>query len=134
MPLVVGTHVGQFDICAVLGAGAMGEVYAAVDPRLGRKIALKVLPAEFADDPERAARFEREARAVAALNHPNIVTVHSVERLDGVHVLTMELVEGRTLANVIPNTDSSSTSSCRSPFRWRMPSAPRMRRASPIAI
>ena len=102
MPLVVGTHVGQFEICAVLGAGAMGEVYAAVDPRLGRKIALKVLPAEFADDPERAARFEREARAVAALNHPNIVTVHSVERLDGVHVLTMELVEGRTLANVIP--------------------------------
>ena len=80
----------------------MGEVYAAIDPRLGRKIALKVLPAEFAADPDRAARFEREARAIAALNHPNIVTVHSVETLDGLPVLTMELVEGRTLADLIP--------------------------------
>jgi Tol biopolymer transport system component len=102
MPLSDGTRLGSYEILSALGAGGMGEVYAAIDQRLGRKIALKVLPAEFAADPDRAVRFEREARAIAALNHPNIVTVHSVETLDGLPVLTMELVEGRTLADLIP--------------------------------
>jgi serine/threonine protein kinase len=85
-----------------LGAGGMGEVYAADDLKLGRRVALKVLPRDMAADPERLHRFQREARAVAALNHPNIVTIYTVEEADGVQFLTMELVEGKTLTDVIP--------------------------------
>lgn len=81
----------------------MGEVYRARDSRLERDVALKVLPTEVSDDPERLRRFEREAKALAAVNHPNIVTVHSVEEADGVRFLTMELVEGRTLGELIPS-------------------------------
>ena len=73
----------------------MGVVYRAHDENLDRDVAIKVLPEEVAQNPERLARFDREAKAVAALNHPNIVTIHSVEEDDGVHFLTMELVEGR---------------------------------------
>ena len=80
----------------------MGEVYRATDTKLGRDVALKVLPPDLARDPERLARFQREARAVAALNHPHIVTIFSVEEVEGVHFLTMELVEGRTLDRRIP--------------------------------
>ena len=80
----------------------MGEVYRATDTKLGRDVALKVLPAEMAADPERLERFRREARAVAALNHPHIVTIHSVEDADGVHFLTMEVVEGQSLDRLIP--------------------------------
>src|SRR5262245_37018102 len=80
----------------------MGEVYAADDTRLGRRVALKVLSRELAMDADRRERFEREARAVAALNHPNIVTIYSVEEADGVPFLTLELVEGRTLDAIIP--------------------------------
>jgi serine/threonine protein kinase len=79
----------------------MGEVYRATDTRLHRDVALKVLPPTVSGDPARFDRFQREARAVAALNHPNIVTIHSVEESGGVHFLTMELVEGRTLAGVL---------------------------------
>jgi Tol biopolymer transport system component len=87
-----------------IGKGGMGEVYAAEDTKLRRRVALKVLPQEMAADPDRQARFEREARAVAALNHPNIVTLHSVEEVDGVRFITMELVEGKTLAEMLPRT------------------------------
>ena len=80
----------------------MGEVWVAEDTKLGRKVALKTLPPDLANDPDRRARFEREARAIAALNHPNIVTIHSVEESNGVAFLTMELVEGKTLTDVIP--------------------------------
>jgi serine/threonine protein kinase len=80
----------------------MGEVYRAVDPRLNRQIALKVLPRDLARDPERIERFQREARTVAGLNHPHIVTIYSVEHADGVHFLTMELVEGQTLDRLVP--------------------------------
>ena len=80
----------------------MGEVYEAEDTKLHRRVALKVLPASVAGDPESRERFEREARAVAALNHPNIVTIHSVEESDGLLFLTMELVEGQSLADLIP--------------------------------
>ncbi len=81
----------------------MGDVYRATDTKLGRSVALKILPPEMAHDPDRLARFQREARAVAALNHPHIVTLHSVEEAEGVHFLTMELVEGSSLHSLIPD-------------------------------
>ncbi len=97
MALNAGSRLGPYDIVGALGAGGMGEVYRAHDPRLGRDVALKVLPAAVAADPARLARFEREARAVAALTHPNIVTLYSIEDAGGVRFLTMELVEGESL-------------------------------------
>src|ERR1700738_5038482 len=97
MALAPGTRLGIYEIQSPLGAGGMGEVYRATDTRLGRDVALKILPAEMARDPERLARFRREARAVATLNHPHIVTIFSVEEADGIHFLTMELVEGQSL-------------------------------------
>src|SRR5450432_3708664 len=95
--LVSGQSLSHSRIVDKIGAGGMGEVYRATDTKLNRDVALKVLPAEMALDPERLARFQREARAVAALNHPHIVTIYSVEELDGVHFLTMELVDGQPL-------------------------------------
>src|ERR1039458_2426671 len=102
MPLSSGTRLGPYEIQSPLGAGGMGEVYRATDTKLGRDVALKVLPAEMAHDPERLARFRREAKALAQLDHPNIVTIHSVEECDGVHFLTMQLVEGQPLDRLIP--------------------------------
>jgi serine/threonine protein kinase len=87
----------HYRVTAAIGTGEMGEVYRATDTKLGRDVALKVLPAEMASSPERLERFRREARAVAGLNHPQIVTIHSVEEADGVHFFTMELVEGQAL-------------------------------------
>ena len=101
MPLAPSTRLGTYEILGPLGAGGMGEVYRAKDLRLGREVAVKVLPSEVASSPERLARFEREARTVAGLNHPNIVTLHSVEDEDGVRFLTMELVEGQTLSDLV---------------------------------
>ncbi len=100
--LAKGTRLGDFEILSLLGAGGMGEVYRASDLKLGREVALKVLPLEMATDPARLKRFQREARAVAALNHPHIVTIHSVEEAEGRHFLTMELVEGVALSQLIP--------------------------------
>jgi serine/threonine protein kinase/Tfp pilus assembly protein PilF len=100
--LSTGAHLGPYDILGPLGSGGMGEVYRARDPRLGRDIAIKVLPAAFSTDPDRLRRFEQEARAAAALNHPNIVTIHSVEEASGIRFLTMELVEGTSLSDLIP--------------------------------
>jgi serine/threonine protein kinase len=96
------SSLSHYRIVSPLGSGGMGEVYLAEDTKLGRRVALKVLAPEVAADPERRDRFEREARAVAALNHPNIVTIHSVEEDEGVPFLTMELVEGKTLGELIP--------------------------------
>ena len=98
MSLSAGTRVGPYEIVSVLGAGAMGEVYRARDSALGRDVAIKVLPSAFTRDPDRVARFEREARALAALNHPNIATIHGREVGDSGLALVMELVEGPTLA------------------------------------
>lgn len=98
-----GTKLGHYEIIAPLGEGGMGEVYRARDAKLCRDVALKILPSEMAERPDRVQRFEREARAVAALNHPNIVTIHSVEDVGGVHFLTMELVKGEDLSKLIPN-------------------------------
>jgi eukaryotic-like serine/threonine-protein kinase len=94
---LVGRALAHYRINAAIGAGGMGEVYRATDTKLGREIALKILPLDMARDPERLVRFQREARTVAALNHPNIVTIHSVEEAEGFHFLTMELVEGQSL-------------------------------------
>src|SRR5690349_10880543 len=101
MPLIAGTRLGNYEILASLGAGGMGEVYRARDTRLGRDVAIKVLPSDVASSPERLARFEREARTVAALNHPNIVVLHSIEEAGGTRFLTMELVEGRDLTSLV---------------------------------
>ena len=98
MPLTPGTRLGPFEIVAPLGAGGMGEVYRARDPRLGRDVAIKALPAEFARDPARLARFEREAKLLASLSHPNIAGIHGLEEVDGARYLVLELVEGETLA------------------------------------
>jgi eukaryotic-like serine/threonine-protein kinase len=101
MPLTAGTRLGSYEIVAPLGAGGMGEVHRAHDVRLGRDVAIKVLPDELSASPERLARFEREARIVASLNHPNIVVLHSIEEASGTRFLTMELVEGRSLESLI---------------------------------
>ena len=101
MPLATGTRVGPYEVVAPLGAGGMGEVYRARDTRLGREVALKVLPAELAGDGDRLARFEREARSASALNHPHIVTVYDVGRADSVSYIAMELVDGRTLRDLL---------------------------------
>ena len=101
MALSPKTRLGTYEIIAPLGAGGMGEVYRAKDLRLGREVAVKVLPTEVASSPERLARLEREARTVAGLNHPNIVTLYSVEDEEGIQFLTMELVEGQTLTNLV---------------------------------
>ena len=99
---MIGTSLSHYRILEKLGSGGMGEVYVAEDTELGRQVALKVLPPEMAESEERRARFKREARAIAALNHPNIVTVHSVEEADGVHFMTMELVRGKRLSELQP--------------------------------
>jgi predicted ATPase len=101
-PDLIGTSLSHYRICASLGAGGMGEVYRATDTKLDRDVALKVLPAEMAASPERLERFRREAKALAALDHPGIVTVYSVEEADGVHFLTMQLVDGQPLDRLIP--------------------------------
>jgi serine/threonine protein kinase len=99
---MVGRSLSHYKVLEKIGEGGMGEVYIAEDTKLSRKVALKVLPAEMAENAERRARFEREAKAVAALDHPNIVTIHSVEEAEGVHFYTMQLVKGKTLTELIP--------------------------------
>jgi len=98
MPLVPGTKVGPYEVTAPLGAGGMGEVYQATDTNLKRAVALKVLPAAVASDPDRLARFQREAEVLASLNHPHIAAVYGLERGEGHTAIVMELVEGPTLA------------------------------------
>src|SRR5688572_14077123 len=101
MMLGPGSRIGPYEIVALLGAGGMGEVYRARDARLKRDVALKFLPESVAGDPERLARFEREAQALAALNHPHIATIHGIEESGGLRALVLELVEGETLADRI---------------------------------
>jgi serine/threonine-protein kinase len=101
MSLQPGTRIGTYEIASLLGAGGMGEVYRAHDIRLGRDVAIKILPAGFASDQERLARFEREAQALASLNHPHIAQIYGLEESGAVRALVMELVEGPTLADLI---------------------------------
>ena len=101
MSLAPGGRFGAYDVVALLGQGGMGQVYRARDARLHRDIALKVLPDLFAHDPDRLARFHREAQLLASLNHPNIATIHGLEEAGGVQALVLELVDGLTLAEVL---------------------------------
>jgi serine/threonine-protein kinase len=101
MSLVPGARIGPYEITALIGEGGMGQVYRARDTRLKRDVALKILPASFATDPERLARFQREAEVLATLNHPNVAAIHGLEESNGVKALVMELVEGPTLADRI---------------------------------
>jgi eukaryotic-like serine/threonine-protein kinase len=96
-PALIGQRIGHYQILSLLGAGGMGEVYLAEDQRLRRKVALKLLPARFTQEAERVRRFEQEARAASALNHPNILTIHEIGEVDGRHYLVTEFIDGQTL-------------------------------------
>src|SRR5271154_2019030 len=98
MTLTAGTRLGPYEIIAPLGAGGMGEVYKAKDTKLGREVAIKVLPAALAQDPDRLVRFEREAKVLASLNHPHIAQIYGIED----RALVMELIQGETLHGPLP--------------------------------
>src|SRR6185295_1063719 len=98
---MIGTKLGHYEITSHLGSGGMGDVYQATDSKLGRSVAVKVLPEGFARDEDRVARFEREARVLASLNHPNIAAIYGLEDANGKKFLVMELVPGETLADRI---------------------------------
>src|ERR1700676_4739865 len=102
MSLAPGTRLGPYEVLAALGAGGMGEVYRAMDTKLDREVAIKVLPAALAQDPERLARFEREAKVLASLNHPNIAQIYGTEESSSGRALVMELVPGHTLQTPLP--------------------------------
>src|SRR5438477_6937395 len=102
MPLSAGDKLGPYEILAPLGAGGMGEVYRAKDTKLDREVAIKVLPSALARDSERLARFEREAKILASLNHPNIAQIYGIEESDHGRALVMELVPGQTLKGPLP--------------------------------
>ena len=101
MALTEGTTIGPYEVIGLIGQGGMGEVWQARDTKLDRDVALKVLPEAFTSDPDRLARFEREAKVLASLNHPNIGSIYGLEEQDGVRALVLELVEGPTLADRI---------------------------------
>jgi serine/threonine protein kinase len=101
LALTPGTRLGPYEILTLIGVGGMGEVYRATDTTLGRQVAIKILPDAFASDPERMARFEREAKTLASLNHPNIAAIYGLEKSSGMLALVMELVEGDDLSQLI---------------------------------
>jgi eukaryotic-like serine/threonine-protein kinase len=105
MTIASGTNLGSYEILLQIGAGGMGEVYHSHDTKLGRDVAIKVLPEAFAHDAERLSRFQREAKMLASLNHPNIATIHGLEQSNSTHYLVMELVAGETLADAIHHSD-----------------------------
>lgn len=115
MSLSPGTRLGPYDVVGPLGAGGMGEVYRARDPKLRRDVAIKVLPVSFATDPDRVARFEREAQVLATLNHPHIAAIYGLEDSDGQLALAMELVEG------VRSPSGCSTAPCHSRRQWTGP-------------
>src|SRR5437773_7242200 len=108
MTLAAGTRLSAYEIVAPLGAGGMGEAYRPRDARLGRGVAIKVLPSALASDPDRRSRFEQEARAASALNHPNILTIYDIGAVDGTLYIAMELVEGKTVRELIAAEPLSS--------------------------
>ena len=101
MHIGIGSQLGSHEILSALGKGGMGEVWRARDSKLGREVAIKTLPAEFASDGDRLARFEREARLLASLNHPNIASIYGLDEFAGTRFIVLELIEGETLADVV---------------------------------
>ncbi len=101
MGLNVGSRIAHYDVTALIGEGGMGQVYQATDTKLNRQVALKILPEAFATDPDRLARFQREAQVLASLNHPGIAAIYGIEEEDDTRALVLELVEGPTLADRI---------------------------------
>ena len=134
MPLTIGSRLGSYEIQSALGAGGMGEVYRARDTKLGREVAIKVLPEAWAFDADRAARFEREAQVLASLNHPHIATLYGTDHSDGRHFLVMELVEGETLAERLQRGPLPVETRSRSRIRSQKRSKRRTRRALSIGI
>ena len=137
MALEVGSRLGHYDVTALIGEGGMGQVYRATDTQLGRDVALKILPDAFAADPDRLARFEREAKVLASLNHPNIGHIYGLEETEGTKALVLELVEGPTLAHPrIASRTGRSPSTRRCPSRSRSPKPSKRHtiRGSSIAI
>ena len=116
MAIRPGARFGAYEILAVIGEGGMGEVYKARDTRLHRDVAIKVVSQLFASDPDRLARFEREATVLASLNHPNVAHIYGVEESNGISALVMELVDGPTLADLI--AEHRGTGVARRPHRW----------------
>ncbi len=119
MAVKSGTHLGPYEIVALLGVGGMGEVYRARDARLGREVAIKVLPAAVVADPERRRRFEREARATATLDHPNILAVHDVGTWDRAPYLVEELLKGESLQEQLARGALAAPTPCGSASRSR---------------
>jgi serine/threonine protein kinase len=133
MALAAGTRLGAYEILTLLGSGGMGAVYLAHDSKLGRDVALKILPATVTDDPDRVARFRREAQVLASLNHPHIAQIYDLVEADNTQFLVRELVDGESLdkriaRRKIPGVEASESRN-RSPRRWKLPTA----RASFIA-
>jgi serine/threonine protein kinase len=127
MSLAAGARIGPYEVLSALGAGGMGEVYRARDTKLGRDVAIKLLPSIFATDPDRLARLAREARLLAALNHPHIATIHGLEESGGLRALVMELVEGPTLAEKLEQNS-------RGQVKGGVPLAEALRIAGQIAL
>ncbi len=111
--LPTGTRLGRYEVLTALGEGGMGEVYRAKDERLGRDVAIKILPSSFSADPDRLRRFEQEARATGALNHPNVIVVHDTGQHDGAPYVVYELLEGTTLRAVLTGTPLSASRTIR---------------------
>src|SRR5712664_4264514 len=130
MALTSGAKLGPYEIVALLGAGGMGEVYRARDTRLGRDVALKILPESFTHDPERIARFRREAQVLAALNHPHIGAIYGLEEANGQQFLVLELIDGETLDRRIARGTIPVDEALAIASRSRRRSKPHTRRAS----
>ena len=129
MPLAPGARLGSYEIVSPLGAGGMGEVYRARDTKLDRTVALKILPAAVAQDPDRMRRFVQEAKAASALSHPNVAHIYEIGEADGVSFLAMEYVEGQTMGAKIGGRPLEVSRSWKSASRPLTPSTRRAPRA-----
>ena len=131
--LPTGTRLGRYEVLTALGEGGMGEVYRAKDERLGRDVAVKILPSSFSADPDRLRRFEQEARATGALNHPNVIVVHDTGQHDGAPYVVYELLEGTTLRALLTGTPLSASRTIRLRNRYRRRPGGGARRGSSTA-
>ena len=134
MSLAAGARLGPYELVSLIGRGGMGEVYKARDTRLDRTVAIKVLLAHVASDPDLRERFDREARAISSLNHPHICSLYDVGHQDGTHYLVMEYLEGETLADRLKKGALPLEQRFATPLRWPTPWTTRIATASPIVI